>query len=211
MEEVRNLLKNDHYALDIFDKLMKGCTVARKQLGERRKKKQVYRVAAFLTICIDAFLLYHGFIWGIPVVDIILWGLLLYLVRIYIGKTPLSKRIRFPVCDTGYHYLNGTLNEYKCVHTYVPIKKGDSVFIEKDGDLIELTEEVGRNKKIDKIVCTMTMKFVRKWMKARHTRPPLYWFDKRSYTKGMKEDDEHLCIHIDQKYHGVISSGNPSY
>lgn len=42
MEEVRNLLKNDHYALDIFDKLMKGCTVVRKQLEERRKKKQVY-------------------------------------------------------------------------------------------------------------------------------------------------------------------------
>ena len=38
MEEVRNLLKNDHYALDIFDKLMKGCTVARKQLEERRKE-----------------------------------------------------------------------------------------------------------------------------------------------------------------------------
>jgi len=74
-------------------------------------------VAAFLTICIDAFLLYHGFIWGIPVVDIILWGLLLYLVRIYIGKTPLSKRIRFPVCDTGYHYLNGTLSEYEF---YIP-------------------------------------------------------------------------------------------
>jgi len=103
------------------------------------------------------------------------------------------------------------LSEYEFVHTYVPIKKGDSVFIEKDGDLIELTEEVGRNKKIDKIVCTMTMKFVREWMRPRHTRPPLCWFDKRSYTKGMMEDDEHLCIHIDQKYHGIISSGNPSY
>ena len=139
--EVKDAISHDERAIRIFDNLINEDIRNMKYRKERKIKIYIYLISCVCIILIDLMLANAGLGLEIILLDILLSVLIKVLTQKLFGKFSAFDKLSYSISYDEKKYLNDVIDEGITEEIFEPIVRGNSTYIEKDRQIIDVTDK----------------------------------------------------------------------